>query len=250
MKTLAVREENVMVARVQLHNMRQGHDEPIRNFCARTRSQASIYKLTIPCPNCATNVNYTDNKFSDVITRGLSDSEIQVDLLADKKQDKTLEEIVQFVENKETGKRSADRYFRNKGLKPLVVHTKSPTKPTKPAAPCNYCGTCGNGQNAPPRIRRNTCSAYGHTCESCGKPNHYQDVCRSKGKPKPRCPPTANITSSVGALFDNLCTTKTSLSDTHVIETPSYWTTTSPQMDTKSFTTATFPYCACHPSPR
>jgi hypothetical protein len=32
--SLAVREENPMVARVQLHNMHQDSDEAIRSFCA------------------------------------------------------------------------------------------------------------------------------------------------------------------------------------------------------------------------
>ena len=34
-KRLAVREENIMVARVTLHDMRQDHDEPVRAFGAR-----------------------------------------------------------------------------------------------------------------------------------------------------------------------------------------------------------------------
>ena len=34
-KELAVREENTMVARVQLHNMRQDQEEKIRSFGAR-----------------------------------------------------------------------------------------------------------------------------------------------------------------------------------------------------------------------
>lgn len=44
---LAVREENVMVARVTLHNMRQDRDETIRSFGARIRGQAGICKFTI-----------------------------------------------------------------------------------------------------------------------------------------------------------------------------------------------------------
>ena len=35
MRSLAVREENVMVARVTLNNMRQDRDETIRSFGAR-----------------------------------------------------------------------------------------------------------------------------------------------------------------------------------------------------------------------
>ena len=36
-KTLAVREENTMVARVNLHNMKQDRDETVRSFGARIR---------------------------------------------------------------------------------------------------------------------------------------------------------------------------------------------------------------------
>ena len=48
-RTLAVREENTMVARVALHNMRQDRDEPVRNFGARLRGQAGVCKFIIPC---------------------------------------------------------------------------------------------------------------------------------------------------------------------------------------------------------
>ena len=41
-KKLAIREENTMVARVTLHNMRQDPDEPVRRFCARLRGQAVV----------------------------------------------------------------------------------------------------------------------------------------------------------------------------------------------------------------
>ncbi|XP_028411560.1 uncharacterized protein LOC114534203 isoform X2 [Dendronephthya gigantea] len=219
-KKLAVRGENPMVARVQLHNMRQDHDEPIRNFCARARGQASTCNFSIPCPNCETNVNYTDNVLSDVITRGLADNEIQLDLLADKKQDKTLEEIVQFVERKEIGKRSADQLLQKQGAEATRSQykrgkradetlDKGKNKAPETATPCNYCGTSGHGQNAPPRVRRNTCPAYGHTCEICNRPNHFQHVCRSKDKPKLHSPRKGNANSAENALFDNLCSTQT-----------------------------------------
>ena len=41
-KTLAVRQENIMVARVQLSQMKQDRDEPIRAFAARLRGQAGV----------------------------------------------------------------------------------------------------------------------------------------------------------------------------------------------------------------
>ena len=49
-KKLAVREENAMVARVQLSDIRQDRDKTIRNFGARLRGQASVCKFTTACP--------------------------------------------------------------------------------------------------------------------------------------------------------------------------------------------------------
>ena len=68
-KNLAVREENTMVARVQLHNVRQDRDETIRSFSARLRGQASVCKFLIKCPVCDVNVNYTVSIIRDVVTR-------------------------------------------------------------------------------------------------------------------------------------------------------------------------------------
>ena len=46
-KTLAVREENSMVARVALHNLRQDRVETVRSYGARLRGQADICKFLI-----------------------------------------------------------------------------------------------------------------------------------------------------------------------------------------------------------
>ena len=99
-----------MVARVSLHNMRQDRDEPVRRFCARLRGQASVCKFLIKCPGCNADVNYTDTIVRDVLARGICDPEIQLDLLGDKNQDMSLEEVTQFVAAKESGKRSAPDY--------------------------------------------------------------------------------------------------------------------------------------------
>lgn len=114
-KKLAVREENTMVACVQLHNMHQDRDETIRSFGARLRGQAGVCKFLIKCPGCDTDVNYTETILRDILTRGLADSEIQLDLLGDKNQDMTLEEVFQFIEAKEAGKRSAGRLLETQG---------------------------------------------------------------------------------------------------------------------------------------
>lgn len=109
-KKLAVREENTMVAGVQLHNIKQDQDKTINSFGARLRGQASVCKFTIKCPTCEADINYTENILCDVLTHGLADSEIKLDLLGDKNHDMALEEVFQFVEAKETGKRSAGHF--------------------------------------------------------------------------------------------------------------------------------------------
>ena len=65
-KKLAVREENTMVTRVQLHNMKQHRDKTIRSFGARLRGKANMCKFSIKCPTCKADVNYTENILHDV----------------------------------------------------------------------------------------------------------------------------------------------------------------------------------------
>ena len=100
-----------MVARVKLHNMRQGGDEPIRAFGARLAGQAGVCNFTIKCPPaiCGRVVNYTDAILRDALIRGTADPDIQLDILIDKDQNMTLEDALQLVEAKEAGKRSASR---------------------------------------------------------------------------------------------------------------------------------------------
>ncbi len=186
----AVREENTMVARVTLHNMRQDCEEPVRSYGTRLRGQAGICKFVIKCPGCDGDVNYTDAIIRDVLTRGISDAEIQLDLLGDKNQDMSLEEVFQFVEAKESGKRSASRLLDSHPVE-AASSTYRKNKTDKPAfkdnsklEQCSYCGKRGHGKGAPARIRKTECPAYGHTCELCHRDHHLEHVCRSKDKPK------------------------------------------------------------------
>ena len=51
-KSLAVRDENTMIARVTLNNSHQDRDEPIRSFCTRLSGQANVCKYVIDCSSC------------------------------------------------------------------------------------------------------------------------------------------------------------------------------------------------------
>ena len=108
-----------MVARVALHNMTQDRDEPIRSFCARIKGQAGVCKYNIECPSCKTTVDYTKPIIRDVLSRGLSDSDIQLELLGHTEQNMTLEQVVTFIESKEAGKRSAMKLSQAQGVQAI-----------------------------------------------------------------------------------------------------------------------------------
>ena len=189
-RKLAVREESTMVAQVQLHNMHQDRDETVRSFCACLSGQAGICKFTTQCPSCDTNVNYTEHILCDVLTCGLADSEIQLDLLGDKNQDMTLEEVLQFVEAKESGKQSAGRLLQAQGTDAAHSQYRSAknaglknckfTNPTP--GPCHYCGKHGHSKNSPARVRKLEYPAYGKHCDHCGHANPFRAVCQAKSQ--------------------------------------------------------------------
>ena len=99
-KHLAIHEENIIVAHVNLHNMHQDHDEPIRAFGAPLRGQAATCGFTIKYPRCNHDVDYTEPMIRDCFDKGLQDSDIQLDVLGDIDQSKTLESTLKFVEPK------------------------------------------------------------------------------------------------------------------------------------------------------
>ena len=161
-KKLAVREENTMVAGVQLHNMKQDQDETISSF--------RVCKFTIKCPTCEADINYTENILCDVLTHGLADSEIKLDLLGDKNQDMALEEVFQF----KAGKRSAGHFSDTLGAnaaRSQYRHGKQEELKQRKAAnnnePCTYCSRRGHGKNAPPKVKKTDCPAYGLLCDHC-----------------------------------------------------------------------------------
>ena len=210
MRRLAVREENTMVARVTLHNMRQDRDEPIRAYGARLRGQASVCKFTQQCAGCDATVNYTEGILRDVLSRGLADSEIQMDLLGNKNQDMTLEEVLKFVEAKEAGKRSASRLLLPHTVDAVTgssyrqqkkTTARGPPPPPKDLSdqePCTYCGQKGHGRSAPTKVRRKQCPAFGTSCSHCNRSHHYGKMCRRKNDPKEEGEHESSI-------FDTLC---------------------------------------------
>ncbi|GFN92669.1 hypothetical protein PoB_001917500, partial [Plakobranchus ocellatus] len=189
-KYLAVRQENVMVARLQLQQTTQDRDEPVRAFSARLKGQASVCQYNIPC-KCGAQLSYSDQKVRDTLIVGLADEDIRLDVLGQADQEMSLEETIRFIEAKESGKRSAGRINPKPTAVPVAVDAASSTyrqmerrrlqggPPDRKTITQNQlCGHCGKaGHSSKKQERMNHCPAFNHICNNCNLPHHFESVC-------------------------------------------------------------------------
>ena len=173
MNALAVRSENIMVARYALHDMRQVREEQIRSFYARIKGQADTCDYRIKCTKveCDEMVDFAGEILRDVLARGVVNDEIQLDLISDQNQTMKIEEMIRFVEARESGKRSASRLLdtlsvnaasstyrrnkqqevRNRGAATNTPNSDpNPEHTFDPMALCRFCAEKGHGKNPPP----------------------------------------------------------------------------------------------------
>ena len=180
-KVHAVRRENIMVARLELHNMHQDVDEDIQSFSARIKGQADVCRFILDCPSCNAEVSYTKEIMKDIIIKGISDNEIQLNILSNSNQHLTLEDIVRLIEDKEAGKRSASKIMTvQNACSSKSLYKKSQKARVTGEVSCGYCGKAGHGKNAPVGVRKTQCQAFGKKCLHCGLSNHFASVCRMK----------------------------------------------------------------------
>lgn len=223
MKALAVRAENTMVARVALSNMRQGHGESVRSFHARLKGQADTCRYEMECTKagCDQINNFTEEILRDVIARGIADQEIQLDLLGEKNQNMPLKDMIEYIEAKESGKRSASRLLDPQSTdaisssyrrgKQQDVRTRGGTalkqSRAKPEGTCIYCGGVGHGKTPQWHTRRTECPGYGKTCRKCNRQNHLEKVCQGGRLARPPSEETDGAyDEQQTAAFDELCT--------------------------------------------
>ncbi len=220
-KSLAVRQENIMVARVQLQQMRQDRDEPVRAFAARLRGQAGVCNYTTDC-TCTLVVDFSDIMVRDALIRGLEDDDIRLDILGQSQQDMRLDEVLQYVEAKESGKRSASRLLEGGATTAAAAVASSYKRREKNrvqphdnrSQSCDYCGKTGHDRNKQERMRK--CTAYNHTCAKCGLLHHHESVCRQSKRKQQSTPTNAQGShDDATAVFQTLC----SVSDTSPMHT-------------------------------
>ena len=221
MRLLAVRQENVMVSRLELQQMRQDRDEPVRTFAARLKGQSSVCQYLVNC-ECGTQISYSDAMVRDTMIIGLADNDIQLDILGQANQDMSLEDTIRFIEAKESGKRSSGRIgpgmthpclpqsaqpsvdavssFKRQERKRLQNQTHTPDG-KQHALVCGHCGKAGHGRRRQDRMTH--CPAYSHVCSKCGSPHHFESVCR-KSRQQPSSTP-----NDATAVFQSLCAIET-----------------------------------------
>ena len=115
----------------------------------------------------------------DTIIHGLEDLEIKADVLGQQNQDMILEEVILFIEAKESGKRSQASLLSPDNAAASLYYQGNPKGPTVQKAenksPCSYCGWKSQCDPHPTK-----CPAFGKVCTKCNRNDHFSKVCRSK----------------------------------------------------------------------
>ena len=185
MRRLAVKEESALVHRMKLSKMTQAPGTSIRTFLASLRGQAALCSYTVKCTetDCTHTFDYSNEIIKDNLIRGIYDPEILSDLLGDTKTDRTLEEVVTFIAQKEQGK--ATRSAVGDNVVGAISHPQTEkfffkNKQKVDHQGVNKCWACG-GHSHGPKNNKNTrerkCPAWQSTCTKCNIKGHYSKTC-------------------------------------------------------------------------
>ena len=117
----------------------------------------------------AKEVSYADNVIKFKLVAGLIDEEIKDDVLGTA--DLNFEATVKMIEGKE-GARQAKQ-----SLSQSLTGQVSQVGEVK-LRNCTHCGRSGHKGDSTEREKH--CSAYGKTCDICGKKGHFRRKCISR----------------------------------------------------------------------
>ena len=244
-KRLAVKEESTLVHRIKLSKMTQAPGTPVRTFLASLRGQASLCQYTAKCkePGCDHSYDYSNEIIKDNLIRGIADPEILSDILGDARTDRTLDETVSFIAQKEQGKAtraavgdSASAITHSSSYKSRPQHFSSNNSNVSKSNNYNdKCWACGGARHSKMNDRNSRaklCEAWSSTCTKCSVKGHYASSCtncttcgtwghrdknsrwcpqnhRQNNQPKKRASETLQTEDdSASALYDQLCVTR------------------------------------------
>ena len=174
LKRLAVKEESILVQRIKMGRMQQSPGMGVRTFLANLRGQAALCLYEGTCKKCQETYDFSNEIIKDTLIRGISDPEILADLLGDAKPNRTLEEVVQFISQKEQGK--STRAAVGDSAAPISASVKTQRQPHQ--GKCWACGNRSHGQKNDKATREKHCPAWPMTCSKCGIKGHMTKVCQ------------------------------------------------------------------------
>lgn len=183
-KRLAVKDESILVHRMKLGKMTQAPGMGIRTYLANLRGQASLCSFTVKCtePDCLHTFDFSQEIIKDNLIRGISDPEIQADLLGDAKTDRTLDEVVTFFVQKQQGKATRSAV----GDCTAAINWQGKAKTTQSQIKQKYpdnkgkCWACAGPSHGPRNdkmTRTKFCPAWSATCNKCNIKGHYNKSC-------------------------------------------------------------------------
>ena len=177
-KRLAVKEESTLVHRIRLSRMTQSPGTGIRSFLANLRGQAALCQYTAQCTEagCTHVYDFSEEIIKDNLIRGIADPEILADLLGDPKTDRSLDETVSFIAQKEQGKSTRSVVGDSAGAIHGTTQSQAPRTPAS-KSPCWACGGSAHSQRNDRNARSKHCPAWSFTCSKCSVKGHYAANC-------------------------------------------------------------------------
>ena len=173
-KRLAVKEESILVHRIRLGKIVQSPGMGIRSFLANLRGQAALCNYTAKCSKCPHTHDYSAEIIKDHLIRGIADPEILSELVGDTTTDRTLEETVKFIAQKEQGKATRSVV----GDSTNVIQSKTSFTPLHTGrSSCWACGGSPHGPRNDKDARSQRCPAWTFTCVKCSVKGHFSKYC-------------------------------------------------------------------------
>ena len=154
----------------ELHRLKQEPAQSVSTFLATLKAKARQCDLKTECGNCHNMVDFSEKTLLTLFLRGLSDTELQQDLLAE--QDLSLEKCLRIATARETAKRSQETFnTTSQAVEGISAYKEEQKRIKMPPDCCKYCGNKKHSD-------KNSCPAKDTVC-TCGKTGHYRHLCFS-----------------------------------------------------------------------
>ena len=174
--TTCVTKQTLQARVSELYKIKQESAQPVQAFLAALKMKARQCNMKVKCSKvgCTEMVDYSTEIVKNHFIMGLSDIELQQDILAE--ENLTLEKAVNMAVDKETAKRSVETLETDQTSAAVSAYKKELLKPKLSREDCRNCGEKKHKN-------REECPAAENKCP-CGITGHYKRYCFTGGKLK------------------------------------------------------------------